>query len=245
MTARRSIGPSMVLALLLAVLVHGLLLGGLTSSRTPRLTRPSEFVSREFQLEPPPPRVRPEAEKPPVPPVKSSAPEPPLKPPAVPPAEAPEAPEAPSPQPLSRRLLSQQIQDVSETLVKRRTATEPGLRIEHGSRLSQHSAVLVAYETAFQQKIEQVGTLNYPKRAEGDPPSGTLRLSVAIRRDGSLYATQILKSSGIPALDEGALRIIRLAAPFPPLPEALLESLDVLVLSRTLSFEAGARVEAR
>lgn len=245
MSARRPIRPPMILALLLAVLLHLLLIGGLLSSRNARLAYPSGYVPREFQLEPPPPKVLPDVAKTPRPALTTKAPERPLPPSASPLSPEPPLPEAPSPLPLSRRLLSQQIQDVSQGLVKRRTTPEPGLRIEHGSRVSQHSAVLLAYETAFQQKIEQVGTLNYPKLAEGDPPGGTLRLSIAIRRDGSLYATQILKSSGIPALDEGALRIIRLAAPFPPLPEALLASLDVLVLSRTLTFEAGGRVEAR
>jgi protein TonB len=53
--------------------------------------------------------------------------------------------------------------------------------------------------------------------------------------------TRIIRSSGIALLDSTALRIVRLAEPFPPLPEVD-EKIDVLHVTRTWNFLAGGEV---
>ena len=62
-----------------------------------------------------------------------------------------------------------------------------------------------------------------------------------IRRDGSIESARVLRSSGVPLLDDTALRIVRLAAPFPPLPRTQ-EKVDVLQVTRTWMFLADGRL---
>ena len=51
----------------------------------------------------------------------------------------------------------------------------------------------------------------------------------------------IRRSSGIPELDQAAMRIVRLAAPYAPLPEHIAERVDVLHITRTWRFSSGSR----
>ena len=80
-----------------------------------------------------------------------------------------------------------------------------------------------------------MGNLNYPDEARRKRLAGQLVISVAVRRDGSIEQTRIIQSSGIPLLDSTALRIVRLAEPFPPLPETD-EHIDILHVTRTWNF---------
>ena len=63
-------------------------------------------------------------------------------------------------------------------------------------------------------------------------------ISVAIRRDGSVERADIVRSSGTRLLDDAALRIARLAEPYPPLPRTE-EQIDVLHVTRTWQFLPG------
>ncbi len=45
-----------------------------------------------------------------------------------------------------------------------------------------------------------------------------LRLLVVIRQDGSLEDIRVLSSSGYAVLDEAAIKIVRMAAPYAPFP---------------------------
>ena len=56
---------------------------------------------------------------------------------------------------------------------------------------------------------------------------------------------RIRKSSGYPALDEAAKRIVRVSAPFPPLPKDLLQELDVLVITRVWKFSDETGLHTR
>ena len=47
---------------------------------------------------------------------------------------------------------------------------------------------------------------------------GDLRLLVIIRQDGSLEDISVLSSSGYAVLDEAAIKIVRMAAPYAPFP---------------------------
>ena len=60
-------------------------------------------------------------------------------------------------------------------------------------------------------------------------------ISVAVRRDGSVEDSRIVVSSGIPLLDDSALRIARLAEPYPPLPKTE-DDPDILHVTRTWAF---------
>jgi periplasmic protein TonB len=97
------------------------------------------------------------------------------------------------------------------------------------------------YLRAWVDRAERVGNLNYPDEARRRRLSGQLVISVAVRRDGSVEQTRIIRSSGIALLDSTALRIVKLAEPFPPLPETE-EKIDVLHVTRTWNFLAGGEV---
>ncbi|WP_368562734.1 energy transducer TonB [Pseudoxanthomonas sp. UTMC 1351] len=97
------------------------------------------------------------------------------------------------------------------------------------------------YLRAWVDRAERVGNLNYPDEARRKRLSGQLVISVAVRRDGSVEQTRIIRSSGIALLDSTALRIVKLAEPFPPLPDVE-EKIDVLHVTRTWNFLAGGEV---
>jgi len=101
--------------------------------------------------------------------------------------------------------------------------------------------VYANYLRAWVDRAEQVGNLNYPDEARRKRLSGTLVISVAVRRDGSVEQTRIIQSSGVPLLDSTALRIVQLSTPFPPLPETS-EQVDILHVTRTWKFLPGGEV---
>jgi protein TonB len=92
------------------------------------------------------------------------------------------------------------------------------------------------YLYEWRAKIERVGNLNYPEEARLQKLHGDVLLLVAINADGSLREVQIRQSSGNKILDEAAMRIVRLAAPFPPLPPEVRKDTDVLEIIRTWQF---------
>jgi protein TonB len=72
---------------------------------------------------------------------------------------------------------------------------------------------------------------------------GNLLMTVGIHRDGSVESIDIRRSSGMPELDEAAKRIVRLAAPYSPLPDNIASRVDVLHITRTWKFSTGYRLE--
>lgn len=95
------------------------------------------------------------------------------------------------------------------------------------------------YLRQWQEKIERVGNLNYPERIRRENLTGRLRMLVALKPDGSVKEAQILKSSGHPVLDQAALEIVRLSAPFAPFPRSIRERTDILEIIRTWQFGNG------
>jgi protein TonB len=95
------------------------------------------------------------------------------------------------------------------------------------------------YLRAWVDRAERVGNLNYPDEARRKRLAGRLVISVAVRPDGSVEQTNIVQSSGVPLLDSTALRIVELAAPFPPLPDSA-DNIDVLHITRTGNSCPGA-----
>jgi len=102
-----------------------------------------------------------------------------------------------------------------------------------------------AYENAWRLKVERIGNLNYPDEARRANLSGNLLLDVAINHDGTLRAVKIVRSSGHRVLDEAAVRIVQMAAPYAPLPQALRKETDVLHIIRTWQFQGDSGLEMR
>lgn len=99
------------------------------------------------------------------------------------------------------------------------------------------------YKDEWRKKVERIGNLNYPDDARRQQIYGSLRLLVSINRDGTLYEVQVLESSGQRTLDQAALRIVRLAAPFAPFTGDLAD-VDRLEIIRTWRFERGDRLSS-
>ena len=91
------------------------------------------------------------------------------------------------------------------------------------------------YVEDWRQKIERVGTLNYPDSARGKL-YGSLLMSVVIRADGTVGRITIHRSSGHPVLDQAAENIVRLSAPFSPFPPNIRKDTDELEITRTWTF---------
>lgn len=100
------------------------------------------------------------------------------------------------------------------------------------------------YKEEWRKKIERIGNLNYPDEARRKQIHGSLRLLVSINRDGTLYEVQLLESSGQQVLDQAAMRIVRLAAPFAPFTGDLAD-IDRLEIIRAWRFERGDRLSSQ
>ena len=98
-----------------------------------------------------------------------------------------------------------------------------------------------AYLRGWVDRVERIGNLNYPDEARRRRLAGQVVISVAIRRDGSVERAEVVDSSGQPLLDQAALRIVRLAEPYPPLPVTA-EDVDVLHVTRTWQFLPGGEM---
>ena len=97
------------------------------------------------------------------------------------------------------------------------------------------------YEEDWRVKIERVGTLNYPAEARGKL-YGNLRLTVAIRADGSVESIELDRSSGLKVLDAAAFKIVRMATPFAAFPADIRRDTDLLVITRTWFFGQGDKI---
>jgi periplasmic protein TonB len=97
------------------------------------------------------------------------------------------------------------------------------------------------YEEDWRVKVERVGTLNYPPEARGRI-YGNLRLTVAIRPDGSVESIELDRSSGLKVLDAAAFKIVRMATPFAAFPPDIRRDTDLLVITRTWFFGQGDKI---
>ncbi|MCB1700325.1 MAG: energy transducer TonB [Halioglobus sp.] len=94
-----------------------------------------------------------------------------------------------------------------------------------------------AYLLDWRRRVEAVGNKYYPEASVRYGIYGNLRLLVAIHADGSLRDIKVLSSSGYAVLDEAAIKIVRMAAPYAPFPPELRATTDQLEIIRTWQFQ--------
>jgi protein TonB len=126
--------------------------------------------------------------------------------------------------------------------VQQSIAAYKGVRRERFISTSTRESIYAAYMDAWRSKVERIGNLNYPEEARRERLTGELVLDVALRPDGSVQSVTVLRSSGLPVLDEAAQRIVRLSAPFAPFPDEIANETDLLHITRTWRFERGSRL---
>lgn len=142
----------------------------------------------------------------------------------------------PPPSPLAGKTSAQLVRDVAAlaALAEPRDGL-PGrvYRLDVAARTSPEFAF---YLEAWRRKVERIGNINYPADARAKGLNGSLRLLVTITAEGHLTEVRLLESSGHRILDDAALRIVRLAAPYAPFSPRMRESADVLEIERTWRF---------
>ncbi|MGZ5049520.1 MAG: TonB family protein [Methylobacter sp.] len=145
---------------------------------------------------------------------------------------------------LTRELLQQQIAQLG-TEIRLNQQSDEQSKIKFVESVSAHKYVAAQYMKDWEDKVERTGNLNYPEVAAKKNFSGILTMDVGIKADGSIYSIRISQSSGNAELDEAAKKIVRMSAPFAPLPMELRKELDVLVITRVWKFSDESGMTSR
>lgn len=144
----------------------------------------------------------------------------------------------------SSKAIARRVAEISETIEDqnkrpKKTMITPSTR----------EAGYAAYYKTMQKRIEDFGTLNFPN-VNGRKLYGQLMLSIPVFQDGTIYekdgGIKVERSSGNPALDEAAMRIVRRSAPFGKFPPNMLSSDrdDLWVIITTFKFTRDDKLQA-
>lgn len=137
--------------------------------------------------------------------------------------------------------LTREIASIEARIAAEEEASASRPRVKRLTSVSARSAVEAGYLNAWRQRVERIGNANYPP----GNLDGSLRMLVVINFNGDLIEVRLLKSSGHLALDRAALRIVRMATPFPAFPVDMRRHYDRLEIIRTWQFSHGdARIES-
>lgn len=145
----------------------------------------------------------------------------------------------------SRAQLNLELARLSSELAEdaQRYAQRP--RVNHLESVSAKSAIEAAYIKAWVDKVERVGNLNYPDDARRRKLRGKLILHALLDSEGDLVKSFVGSPSGQQVLDDAAMRIVQLAAPFRPFSADMREAYDQLMITRTWIFEADGELTTR
>jgi len=109
-------------------------------------------------------------------------------------------------------------------------------RIHFIDSLSAKGSLEAEYILKWSKKLERIGNINFPKKALALSLSGTLILNTTLDRAGRVVEIEISSSSGSKILDNAALKIVKLASPYQPLPKGIRKKYDRLNITRTIVF---------
>jgi len=94
-----------------------------------------------------------------------------------------------------------------------------------------------AYLVELIEKINRIGSSNFPNEIRSRKLSGKLVADLALNRNGTINKIDILRSSGSPLLDETAVRFIRMSSPFKPFTDNMIKSdTNIIHITRTYIF---------
>jgi periplasmic protein TonB len=155
------------------------------------------------------------------------------------------SPISPIPRVLVARLLTQGDDSLMPTddPLQLPEATNPSPReafVSVNARASRYAA----YLDTWRRKVEHIGNLNLPPQIRAQHLSGSLSLEVALNADGSIRKLILRQPSPYPLLDDSAIKIVQLAAPFAPFPEIFRKDTDVLRFIYVWRFNGG-RLDTR
>lgn len=155
-------------------------------------------------------------------------------------------PPLPATTPDVAQLLSSTQQEIDRlTAQMDRRSTNANRERRKAVNASTQEYLYANYLDAWRRKVEKIGNLNYPDEAKRQSLFGHLMLHVAVRADGSIEQIRLVRSSGHKILDDAAIRIVRLAAPFAPFPAEIRNEVDVLDITRTWVFQRNNQLSSR
>ncbi|REG81033.1 energy transducer TonB [Marinomonas pollencensis] len=141
--------------------------------------------------------------------------------------------------------LSADISTLEALLDRQRQEYAKRPRIRRLTSVSAKAAVDAKYLDEWRRRIERIGNIHYPAEAKRNHLYGQLRLAVMLQPNGQVDGIEVLHSSGIRVLDDAAMRIVRLAAPFAAFPDALKKEVDKLEIIRTWQFLPGNELQSQ
>jgi protein TonB len=104
--------------------------------------------------------------------------------------------------------------------------------------------VYAVYYDGLRRAIEDRGTENFPQSA-GKKLYGELTMVVTVNHDGRVIDTEVVQSSGIPALDKRAEAIARTAGPFGNFSAAMRRQADQILVVSRFKFTRDETLEAQ
>lgn len=131
--------------------------------------------------------------------------------------------------------LAKEIASLEARIALEQQANAKSPRVKRLTSVSTKTADEAAYLNMWRQKVERVGNANFPSSGV----YGDLRLLVVLNYDGRLRDVRVLESSGYKVLDDAALRIVRMAAPYQDFPVEMRKKYDQLEIIRTWKFSRG------
>jgi protein TonB len=150
------------------------------------------------------------------------------------------------PMPSSQQLLASKNIEIARLTAELERKTEAYSKMPKRKSISASTKEYkyAAYLDAWRRKVERIGNLNYPDKAKRNRLYGNLVLHVAVKADGSVEQIRVLHSSGHKILDDAAVRIVRLAAPFSPFPNEIRKETDILDITRTWQFLRSGKINS-
>jgi periplasmic protein TonB len=110
-------------------------------------------------------------------------------------------------------------------------------RIRRMTAVSAIASKDAEYLNQWNETVEAVGNKHFPKEALRNHQFGELRLAVLINPNGTIDRVEILESATHAVLNQAALQIVHLAAPFNAVPAEVMAGNDKLEIIRTWKFE--------
>lgn len=110
-------------------------------------------------------------------------------------------------------------------------------RIRRMTAVSAIASKDAEYLNRWNERVETVGNRHFPAEALQKRQFGELRLAVMLNPNGTIDSIEVLENSAFPVLNQAALQIVHLAAPFQAIPAEVLAGNDKLEIIRTWKFE--------
>lgn len=110
-------------------------------------------------------------------------------------------------------------------------------RIRRMTAVSAIASKDAEYLNQWNETVEAVGNRHFPKEALNNRQFGELRLAVQINPNGTIDHVEILEGAPHSILNQAALQIVHLAAPFKAVPAEVMAGNDKLEIIRTWKFE--------